>query len=99
MKHDTSELKTQRCRYLCSNNRTGSDLSQILAMADFPIGENTHIRIMPDAHAGADYTIGATMKINDKTHYAKGDEKTWGTHFVSTVPRSFQQIITTERYP
>lgn len=41
-------------------------ISQIVQMANSPVGENAHIRIMPDAHAGAGCTIGTTMKITDK---------------------------------
>lgn len=41
-------------------------ISQILAMANSPLGENAKIRIMPDAHAGAGCVIGTTMKITDK---------------------------------
>lgn len=41
-------------------------ISQVLAMANSPLGENAHIRIMPDCHAGAGCVIGTTMKITDK---------------------------------
>lgn len=41
-------------------------LDQIEAMANSPIGENAHIRIMPDAHAGAGCVIGTTMLVGDK---------------------------------
>lgn len=41
-------------------------LSQVINMANSPLGENAHIRIMPDVHAGAGCTIGTTMKITDK---------------------------------
>ena len=41
-------------------------IGQITEMANSPLGENAHIRIMPDAHAGAGCTIGTTMKITDK---------------------------------
>ena len=41
-------------------------LTQIINMANSPLGENAHIRIMPDCHAGAGCTIGTTMKITDK---------------------------------
>lgn len=41
-------------------------ISQILAVANSPLGENAHIRIMPDAHAGAGCVIGTTMTITDK---------------------------------
>ena len=41
-------------------------ISQIMEMANSPLGENAHIRIMPDCHAGAGCVIGTTMKITDK---------------------------------
>lgn len=41
-------------------------ISQILEMSNSPLGENAHIRIMPDCHAGAGCVIGTTMKITDK---------------------------------
>lgn len=41
-------------------------VSQILAVANSPLGENADIRIMPDCHAGAGCVIGTTMKITDK---------------------------------
>ena len=41
-------------------------VSQIIEMANSPLGENSHIRIMPDCHAGAGCVIGTTMKITDK---------------------------------
>lgn len=41
-------------------------ISQILEMANSPLGENAHIRIMPDCHAGAGCVIGTTMKITNK---------------------------------
>lgn len=41
-------------------------VSQIMEMANSPLGENAHIRIMPDAHAGKGCTIGTTMQITDK---------------------------------
>ena len=41
-------------------------ISQILEMANSLLGENAHIRIMPDCHAGAGCVIGTTMKITDK---------------------------------
>ena len=41
-------------------------VSQILEMANSPLGENAHIRIMPDCHAGAGCVIGTTMLITDK---------------------------------
>ena len=41
-------------------------VTQVLAMANSPIGENAHIRIMPDAHAGTGCVIGTTMIVTDK---------------------------------
>lgn len=41
-------------------------ISQILEMANSPLGENANIRIMPDCHAGAGCVIGTTMRISDK---------------------------------
>lgn len=41
-------------------------ISQILEMANSPLGKNADIRIMPDCHAGAGCVIGTTMKITDK---------------------------------
>lgn len=41
-------------------------ISQITQMANSPIGEDAHIRIMPDAHAGKGCVIGTTMKFNGK---------------------------------
>lgn len=41
-------------------------ISQILAMANSPLGENACIKIMPDVHAGKGCTIGTTMRITDK---------------------------------
>lgn len=41
-------------------------IDQIEKMAKSPLGENAHIRIMPDCHAGAGCVIGTTMYITDK---------------------------------
>ena len=41
-------------------------VSQVYAVANSPVGENAHIRIMPDAHAGAGCVIGTTMVVKDK---------------------------------
>ena len=41
-------------------------ISQVLEMANSPLGENAHIRIMPDCHAGTGCVIGTTMKVTDK---------------------------------
>lgn len=41
-------------------------ISQIVQIANSPLGENAHIRIMPDAHAGKGCVIGTTMQVTDK---------------------------------
>lgn len=41
-------------------------ISQITQIINSPLGEDAHIRIMPDAHAGAGCVIGTTMVITDK---------------------------------
>lgn len=41
-------------------------ISQITSIANSPLGEDAHIRIMPDAHAGKGCVIGTTMKFNGK---------------------------------
>lgn len=41
-------------------------ISQVIQMANSPLGENANIRIMPDCHAGAGCVIGTTMTIKDK---------------------------------
>lgn len=41
-------------------------VGQVTGMANSPLGENAHIRIMPDAHAGIGCVIGTTMRIIDK---------------------------------
>ncbi len=41
-------------------------ISQIIQMSNSPLGENAHIRIMPDCHAGAGCVIGTTMLISNK---------------------------------
>lgn len=41
-------------------------ISQIFEVANSPLGENAHIRVMPDCHAGAGCVIGTTMIITDK---------------------------------
>ena len=41
-------------------------ISQIIQMANSPVGINAHIRIMPDVHAGKGCVIGTTMHIEDK---------------------------------
>lgn len=41
-------------------------ISQIIALCNQPVSENSRIRIMPDVHAGAGCTIGTTMTVTDK---------------------------------
>lgn len=41
-------------------------ISQIIQMANSPLGENADIRIMPNCHTGAGCVIDTTMKITDK---------------------------------
>lgn len=41
-------------------------VNQVYDILNCPISENSHIRIMPDCHAGAGCVIGTTMKISDK---------------------------------
>ena len=41
-------------------------VSEIVQMANSPLGREAHIRIMPDAHGGKGCTIGTTMKVLDK---------------------------------
>lgn len=43
-----------------------SAMSQIYALASSLMGENAHIRIMPDVHSGSGCVIGTTMRITDK---------------------------------
>lgn len=40
--------------------------TQIEKLASSPIGENAHIRIMPDAHAGKGCVIGTTMWVRNR---------------------------------
>ncbi len=41
-------------------------IEQIMQMANTPLGEDAHICIMPDVHAGKGCTIGTTMYVTDK---------------------------------
>lgn len=40
-------------------------LAQIQRLADFKPYQNSHIRIMPDVHAGKGCTIGTTLVLDD----------------------------------
>lgn len=41
-------------------------ISQVLNLLNQPYAEGSHVRMMPDIHAGAGCTIGTTMTIKDK---------------------------------
>lgn len=41
-------------------------IKQIYKILNSPVAKDSHIRIMPDVHAGAGCVIGTTMKITDK---------------------------------
>ncbi len=41
-------------------------IGQIIQVANSPLGDGAHIRIMPDCHEGAGCVIGTTMLINGK---------------------------------
>ncbi len=43
-----------------------ASISQIIALCNQPVSENSRIRIMPDVHAGAGCTIGTSMTVTDK---------------------------------
>lgn len=49
-----------------TDNIESEAISQIVQMANSPLGEEAHMRIMPDVHAGKGCTIGTTMVITDK---------------------------------
>lgn len=49
-----------------TDNIEQSTISQIIALCNHPILENSKIRIMPDVHTGAGVTIGTTISITDK---------------------------------
>lgn len=41
-------------------------ISQVIELLNQPYAENSHVRMMPDIHAGAGCTIGTTMTISNK---------------------------------
>lgn len=45
---------------------TETTVGQVVKMANSPLGEGAHIRIMPDCHEGTGCTIGTTMYVTDK---------------------------------
>jgi len=61
------EIKTKYgCIKIFAKTLEEEALGQIIEMGNSPLGENSIIRIMPDAHAGKGCTIGTTMTIKDK---------------------------------
>ena len=40
-------------------------ISQIINLLNQPMAENSHVRVMPDIHAGAGCVIGYTAKLTD----------------------------------
>lgn len=49
-----------------TDNIDKTTMRQIYGILSSPVSANSHIRIMPDCHAGAGCVIGTTMKITDK---------------------------------
>ena len=49
-----------------ATNIEDAAIEQIRTMCDLPFTQGAHVRIMPDAHAGAGCTIGTTMHVTDK---------------------------------
>ena len=41
-------------------------ISQVISLLNQPYAEGSHVRMMPDIHAGAGCTVGTTMTIGDK---------------------------------
>lgn len=41
-------------------------MEQVLKLAESPLGEDAHIRMMPDMHLGKSSPIGLTMKFTNK---------------------------------
>jgi len=44
----------------------GESISQVINLLNQPYADGSHVRMMPDIHAGAGCTIGTTMTIKDK---------------------------------
>lgn len=49
-----------------TDNVDDASLAQVKTLCDMPYAKDSHIRMMPDIHAGKGCTIGTTMRINDK---------------------------------
>ena len=57
------KLNTARCYAKTVDTRA---IEQIRTMCNYPLTEDSVIRIMPDVHAGRGCTIGTTMTVRDK---------------------------------
>lgn len=61
------EMKGRHGSAVVYASRTdAATVSQVQALLDSPLAENSRIRIMPDAHAGIGCVIGTTMEIHDR---------------------------------
>ena len=61
------EIKGKRNTAICYAKIVEDEaIEQIRRMCDYPLTENSRIRIMPDVHAGTGCTIGTTMTVHDK---------------------------------
>lgn len=49
-----------------TDNVDDASIAQVKTLCDMPYAKDSHIRMMPDIHAGAGCTIGTTMHIQDK---------------------------------
>ena len=49
-----------------TDNVDDASLAQVKTLCDMPYAKDSHIRMMPDIHAGAGCTIGTTMQVKDK---------------------------------
>ncbi len=66
-KMDVLEIKGKVNTAICYAKVVEEEaIEQIRRMCDYPMTEESRIRIMPDVHAGKGCTIGTTMTITDK---------------------------------
>ena len=49
-----------------TDNVDDASIAQVKTLCDMPYAKNSHIRMMPDIHAGKGCTIGTTMHIRNK---------------------------------
>lgn len=49
-----------------TDNVDDASIAQVKTLCDMPYAEYSHIRMMPDIHAGKGCTIGTTMKVRDR---------------------------------